>query len=173
MLYGLLDLSLKGYLIAGMMLTQITIACVTIYLHRCQTHKALTLHPIMSHFFRFWLWMTTGLRTKEWVAIHRKHHAKCETPDDPHSPKVLGLKTILLQGAEVYSAAKTKETVELYGHGTPDDWCERNLYTRHDRLGITLMLMLDILLFGVPGLSIWAIQMMWVPLFAAGVVNGI
>ncbi len=173
MLFGLLDLSVKNYIIATIVLTQISIAGVTIYLHRCQTHQALSLHPIMSHFFRFWLWLTTGLRTKEWVAIHRKHHAKCETPEDPHSPKILGLKKILLEGAEVYRAAKTPETIEHYGHGTPDDWVEKNIYTRFDKLGISIMFVADLILFGIPGISIWAIQMMWIPLFAAGVVNGL
>lgn len=172
-IYGILDLSLKGYIVAIILLTQITIAGVTIFLHRSQTHHALTLHPIMSHFFRFWLWMTTGISTKEWVAIHRKHHAKCETPEDPHSPKILGIKTVLFEGAEVYRAAKTKETIMRYGHGTPEDWIERNIYARHDKAGICLMLIVNLILFGIPGISIWAIQMMWVPFFAAGVINGL
>lgn len=173
MLYGILDFSLKGYIIATIVLTQITIAAVTIYLHRSQAHRALTLHPILNHFFRFWLWLTTGMRTKEWVAIHRKHHAKCETLDDPHSPKFLGLRNLLLKGAEIYRYAKSAQITEHYGQGTPDDWLERHLYTPHDKLGITCMLILDILLFGLPGVSIWAIQMVWVPFFAAGVVNGV
>lgn len=173
MILGLLGLSMKGYLIAAVILTQITIAGVTIYLHRYQTHLALKLHPVVSHFFRFWLWMTTGIKTKEWVAIHRKHHAKCETPEDPHSPKNWGLKTMLLQGIQIYRASKTKETVDLYGHGTPDDWIENKLYSRHDKLGIGLMLVLDLLLFGLPGILMWGLQMIWIPFWAGGVVNGV
>ena len=173
MILGLLGLSMKGHLISAVILTQITIAGVTIYLHRYQTHMALTLHPVISHFFRFWLWMTTGIKTKEWVAIHRKHHAKCETVDDPHSPKNWGLKTMLLQGIQVYRAAKTEETVNLYGYGTPDDWIEKNLYSRHDKLGIGLMLVLDLILFGLPGLLMWALQMLWIPFWACGVINGV
>lgn len=173
MIFGLLNLSVTGYLIAAVILTQITIASVTIFLHRSQTHQALTLHPMVNHFFRFWLWLTTGIKTKEWVAVHRKHHAKCETVDDPHSPKNWGLKTMLLQGAEVYRVGKTKETVDAYGHGTPNDWMEKNIYGRHDKLGIILMLGLDLLLFGLPGLSMWALQMIWIPFWAGGVVNGI
>lgn len=173
MLYGLLDLSLKGYMIAILILTQLTIATVTIFLHRCQSHKAVKLHPIASHFFRFWAWLTTGIKTKEWVAIHRKHHAKCETIEDPHSPKNWGLKTMLLRGAEVYRTAKTKETIEKYGVGTPDDWIEKHLYSKYDRLGIASMFVIDCLLFGVPGISIWALQMIWVPFWAGGMINGI
>lgn len=173
MLFGLLNLSLSGYVIATIILTQITIAGVTIFLHRCQTHKALTLHPIMSHFFRFWLWISTGIVTKEWVAIHRKHHAKCETVDDPHSPVNWGLKTMLLKGAMVYRKGKTQETVETYGYGTPNDWLENHVYTKHQQLGIMLMLGTDLLLFGLPGLAIWIIQMAWIPFWAAGVINGI
>lgn len=173
MLYGLLNLSFTGYLITILVLTQITIASVTIYLHRAQTHQALTLHPIASHFFRFWLWMTTGIQTKAWIAVHRKHHAKCETVEDPHSPRILGLKEILLKGAELYRAAKTKENLDHYGHGTPDDWLERKIYAGHDRIGTILMLIINLILFGIPGLTIWAIQMMWIPFFAGGIVNGI
>lgn len=173
MLFGLLGLSLKGYIITTLCLTQITIAAVTIYLHRHQTHQALKLHPIMSHFFRFWLWMTTGIKTKEWVAIHRKHHAKCETIDDPHSPVNWGLKTMLFKGMLVYRAGKTKATIDLYGHGTPADWIEKNLYSKHDKLGIILMLIIDLILFGLPGLVIWAIQMIWIPFWACGVINGV
>ena len=173
MLYGLLDLSFKGYAIAIVLLTQITIATVTIFLHRCQSHKALKLHPIASHFFRFWMWLTTGIRTKEWVAIHRKHHAKCETIEDPHSPKNWGLKTMLLRGAEVYRTGKTAETIEKYGMGTPNDWIEKHLYSKHDKLGIACMFVLDCLLFGIPGISIWALQMIWVPFWAGGMINGI
>lgn len=173
MIFGLLDLSLQGYVITTLVLTQITIACVTLYLHRCQTHQAIKLHPIVSHFFRFWLWLTTGIVTKEWVSIHRKHHAKCETPEDPHSPVNWGLKTMLLKGAVVYRAGKTKETIETYGHGTPDDWMERNVYSKHEKLGIFSMLALDVIFLGLPGLLVWLIQMAWIPFWAAGVINGV
>ena len=173
MLFGMLGLSLKGYLISAVILTQITIAGVTIYLHRHQTHLALTLHPTISHFFRFWLWMTTGIKTKEWVAIHRKHHAKCETVDDPHSPKNWGLITMLFHGISIYRAGKTNETVNLYGNGTPDDWIERTIYSRHDKLGIIVMLGLDLILFGLPGFLMWSLQMIWIPFWAGGVVNGV
>ncbi|CAM4437834.1 MAG: hypothetical protein LEGION0398_MBIBDBAK_00563 [Legionellaceae bacterium] len=174
MLYGLLNLSFWGYFIATLVLTHMTIACVTIYLHRNQAHRALDLHPIISHFFRFWLWLTTGTVTKEWTAVHRKHHAKCETPEDPHSPQVVGLKKVLFYGYELYKAAtKDEETLKRFGHGTPDDWIERNLYTRYSNYGVVLMLLLDILFFGLPGITIWSIQMMWIPFFAGGVVNGV
>ncbi|GGI88795.1 DesA family fatty acid desaturase [Legionella impletisoli] len=174
MLYGLLNLSFWGYVIAALVLTQITIASVTLYLHRYQTHRALTLHPIVSHFFRFWLWLTTGMVTAEWVAIHRKHHATTDIEGDPHSPKVLGLKKVFWQGAELYrQASKDKEMIAKYSHGTPNDWIERNLYSRYSALGIAVMFFIDFLLFGVPGVTIWAIQMIWIPLWAAGVVNGV
>lgn len=174
MLHGLLNLSFWGYVFATLILTQITIAGVTLYLHRYQTHRALTLHPSVSHFFRFWLWITTGMVTGEWVAIHRKHHATTDVEGDPHSPKVLGLKKVFWEGAELYRAAsKDKAMIEKYSHGTPDDWIERNVYSRFSSKGIFLMLGIDLLLFGVPGLSIWAIQMLWIPLHAAGVINGI
>ena len=173
MLYGLLDLSLWGLVIATLVLTHITIAAVTIYLHRAQAHRALDLHPAVGHFFRFWLWLTTGMVTREWVAIHRKHHARCETPEDPHSPQVLGIRKVLLEGSELYRAeARDPETVRRYGHGTPDDRAER-FYQRHANRGIVLMLALDLLLFGVHGLTVWAVQMLWIPLTAAGVINGI
>lgn len=173
-MYGILQLPWWGYVIATLILTQITIASVTIYLHRCQAHRALDLHPIVSHFFRFWLWMTTGMVTKEWVAIHRKHHAKVETAEDPHSPQVKGIRTVMWQGAELYrKESRNKETMVRYGTGTPDDWMERNVYTAHSAMGITLMLLINLALFGIPGLTIWAIQMAWIPFFAAGVVNGI
>ncbi len=172
--YGLLNFSTLGIIIATLVLTHITIASVTIYLHRHQSHNSLTLHPIISHFFRFWLWLTTGMMTKQWVAIHRKHHVKCETPDDPHSPQVLGIKKVLLEGSELYrTEAENQETLEKYGKGTPDDWLERNIYSRFPYLGITLMLFTDILLFGVIGITVFAIQMLWIPIFAAGVINGI
>jgi len=155
-------------------MTHITIAAVTIFLHRCQAHRALELHAIPSHFFRFWLWMTTGMVTKEWAAIHRKHHAKCETEEDPHSPVTRGIKKVLFEGAELYRAeSRNRETIEKYGHGTPDDWIERNLYTKHSALGVALMLVLDVMLFGVIGVTVWAVQMMWIPITAAGIINGI
>jgi stearoyl-CoA desaturase (delta-9 desaturase) len=154
--------------------THVTIAAVTIFLHRCQAHRALELHAIPSHFFRFWLWMTTGMVTKEWAAIHRKHHAKCETIEDPHSPVALGIEKVLFEGAELYRVeAKNQETVEKYGHGTPDDWIERNVYTKHSALGVSLMLIINLMLFGVLGLTVWAIQMAWIPVTAAGIINGI
>jgi stearoyl-CoA desaturase (Delta-9 desaturase) len=154
--------------------THITIAGVTIFLHRCQAHRALDLHAIPSHFFRFWLWMTTGMVTKEWAAIHRKHHAKCETVEDPHSPITRGIETVVFEGAELYRIeAKNRETIEKYGHGTPDDWIERNVYSKHSALGVSLMLVINVLLFGVLGLTVWAIQMAWIPVTAAGVINGI
>ena len=148
--------------------------CVTVYLHRAQAHRALDVHPILAHFFRFWLWLTTGMVTKAWVAIHRKHHAHCETPDDPHSPQIFGIKQVLFEGAELYrKAARDKDMLEKFGKGMPNDWIERHLYTRYSEWGILLMLSIDLLCFGVPGLAIWAIQMMWSPLWAAGVINGI
>ncbi|MDE2613967.1 MAG: fatty acid desaturase [Burkholderiales bacterium] len=154
--------------------THITIAAVTIFLHRAQAHRALDLGPIPSHFFRFWLWLTTGMVTKEWVAVHRKHHAKCETADDPHSPRVYGLKKLLLEGVELYRvAAKDSATLDKYGRGTPHDWLERNLYSRFSALGIALLLVVDLLLFGVIGLTVWAVQMAWIPVTAAGIINGI
>lgn len=174
MLFGLLSLPWWGYILVILGLTQITIFSVTIYLHRCQAHRALTLHPIVSHFFRFWLWLTTGMVTKEWAAIHRKHHARVETEEDPHSPITKGIRKVFFQGAELYRAeSKNKETIVRYGEGTPDDWVERNVYSKYSALGITIMLLLDVALFGVLGVTIWAIQMAWIPLWAAGVVNGI
>lgn len=174
MVFGFLNLSFWGYVAATLVLTQITIASVTIYLHRNQTHKALTLHPIISHFFRFWLWLTTGMITAEWVAIHRKHHATTDIDGDPHSPVVLGIKKVFWEGAELYRAArKDREMIAKYSHGTPNDWIERSLYTPHSAKGILFMLLADLFFFGIPGVTIWAIQMIWIPLFAAGVVNGI
>ena len=174
MLEGLIVLPWWGYIVVALVLTHITIAAVTIFLHRHQAHHALDLHPIVSHFFRFWLWLTTGMVTKEWAAIHRKHHAKCETAEDPHSPQVLGLRKVLLEGSELYRAeSKNIETLEKYGHGTPDDWIERHLYTRHSALGVALMLIINVLLFGPLGLTIWATQMLWIPINAAGIINGI
>ena len=174
MLFGLFNLSFWGDVVALLVLTQITIASVTIYLHRHQTHRALTLHPIISHFFRMWLWLTTGMVTADWVAIHRKHHATTDVAGDPHSPVVLGLKKVFWQGAELYrAAAKDREMIEKYSHGTPDDWIERNIYKKHSAKGIILLLIINLVLFGIPGISIWAIQMMWIPLWAAGVINGV
>jgi stearoyl-CoA desaturase (Delta-9 desaturase) len=171
---GILNLSAWGIIGSTLLLTHITIVSVTIFLHRQQSHNALTLHPIVSHFFRFWLWLTTGTNTKEWVAIHRKHHVKCETEDDPHSPQIRGIKKVLFQGAELYRAeAKNTETLNKYGQGTPDDWIEKNIYRRFPSLGIRLMLFINILLFGVIGITVFAIQMMWIPFFAAGVINGV
>jgi stearoyl-CoA desaturase (delta-9 desaturase) len=173
-LNGLIALPWWGYVVVALILTHITIAGVTIFLHRAQAHRALDLHPIASHFFRFWLWLTTGIVTKEWASIHRKHHAKCETPEDPHSPQVLGIRKVLLEGAELYrSEAKNRDTLERYGRGTPDDWLERNVYTPHSSLGITLMLIIDVILFGPLGITIWAVQMLWIPVTAAGIINGI
>jgi stearoyl-CoA desaturase (delta-9 desaturase) len=174
MVFGFLNLSFWGYILALVVLTQITIASVTIYLHRNQSHRALTLHPIISHFFRFWLWMTTGMVTADWVAIHRKHHASSDVEGDPHSPVVFGIKKVFWQGAELYRVArKDHEMVAKYSHGTPKDWVERTIYSRHSSKGIISMLFIDLFLFGVPGITIWAIQMIWIPFFAAGVVNGI
>jgi stearoyl-CoA desaturase (delta-9 desaturase) len=154
--------------------THITIASVTIYLHRHSAHRSLDLHPIPSHFFRFWLWMTTGMVTKEWTAIHRKHHAKCEHEGDPHSPVVFGIKKVFFEGSELYRAeAKNQDTLERYGHNTPNDWVEKHIYTGRSRLGVSLMLIINVLLFGVAGVSVWAIQMVWIPITAAGIINGI
>ena len=174
MFSGIFDLPWWGYVVVTLVLTHITIAGVTIFLHRHQAHRALELHPVVSHFFRFWLWLTTGMVTKEWAAIHRKHHAKCETEDDPHSPQTKGIKKVLWEGAELYrEESKNQETITKYGHGTPDDWLERNVYARYSALGVTLMFFINFALFGFLGITIWAIQMMWIPLFAAGVINGI
>lgn len=170
---GLWDLPWWQLLLYTLITTHFTIAGVTIYLHRSQAHRALDLGPVPSHFFRFWLWLGTGMVTKEWVAIHRKHHAKCETADDPHSPQTRGLAKVMREGAELYRAeARNEETLRKYGHGTPDDWMERNIY-RHSVMGPSLMLILNVALFGVIGLSIWAVQMVWIPFWAAGVVNGV
>jgi stearoyl-CoA desaturase (delta-9 desaturase) len=170
---GYLNWSWWQILLITLLLTHITIASVTIFLHRCQAHRALELHAIPSHFFRFWLWLTTGMVTKEWAAIHRKHHAKCETVDDPHSPQILGINTVLARGAELYRAeAKNKETIEKFGHGTPDDWMEKNLYSKYQWQGVALMLIIDVILFGALGATVWAVQMLWIPITAAGIING-
>ena len=159
---------------AALVMTHVTIASVTIFLHRCQAHRALDLHPIVSHFFRFWLWLTTGMVTKEWTAIHRKHHAKVETEEDPHSPMTRGLNTVLWTGAELYRVeSRNQETLDHYGHGTPDDWLERNVYEPFSWQGVGLMLVINFMLFGAIGATIWAVQMAWIPFFAAGVVNGL
>jgi stearoyl-CoA desaturase (Delta-9 desaturase) len=170
---GFLDLPWWGYIVYTLVVTHITIAGVTIYLHRHSAHRALDLHPIVSHFFRFWLWLTTGMLTKHWTAIHRKHHAKCETVDDPHSPQIFGIRKVLLQGAELYrQEGRNKDTLERYGYGTPDDWLERNVYC-HDRYGIAIMLITNVILLGPIGITIFAVQMLWIPFLAAGVINGI
>ena len=175
MFSGWFDLPWWGLVLAALALTHVTIAGVTIYLHRCQAHRALELHPIASHFFRLWLWLTTGQVTKEWAAIHRKHHAKCETAEDPHSPQVYGINKVLFGGVLLYvKESHNKETMERYGHGTPDDWIERNLYTPYSFMGVVVMLALDLAMFGiVPGVLIWATQMAWIPFWAAGVINGV
>ena len=174
MLNGLFDLNWWQLVLITLGLTHVTIASVTIYLHRCQAHRALDLHPAVAHFFRFWLWLTTGMITKEWVGIHRRHHARCETREDPHSPQILGLKKVLWEGAELYrAAAKDGEMVTRYAHGTPDDWMERHLYTPRNVFGVSLLLIINAVLFGIPGIAVWAIQMVWIPFFAAGVINGV
>jgi len=173
--HGLAPLPWWGYVVVALVLTHITIAGVTLYLHRSQAHRAVDLHPVVSHFFRFWLWLTTGMVTKEWAAIHRKHHAKCETAEDPHSPQVYGINRVLWLGVFLYvKESYNKETLERYGHGTPDDWMERNVYTRHAMAGILSMLTIDLLAFGlVPGALIWLTQIAWIPFWAAGVINGV
>ncbi len=166
--------SVLGVIGYTLLLTHITIIAVTVYLHRFSAHRALNLHPLVQHFFRFWLWLTTGMVTRHWTAIHRKHHAKCETPDDPHSPQVLGLRKVLREGAELYQAeAQNEATLAQFGQGTPNDWIEKNLYSKHDKWGVSLMLLINLCLWGPIGLTIWAIQMIWIPLLAAGVINGI
>jgi len=170
---GALDLPWWGYVVYTLILTHITIAGVTIYLHRHSAHRALDLHPIPAHFFRFWLWLTTGMLTKHWTAIHRKHHAKCETVDDPHSPQIFGIRKVLLEGAELYrKEGRNQETLDRYGYGTPDDWLERNIYC-HDRWGIAIMLVTNVILLGPIGITVFAVQMLWIPFLAAGVINGI
>src|SRR5512139_28614 len=172
--HGLWDLSWWQTVLVALALTHVTIASVTIFLHRHQAHRALDLHAIPSHFFRFWLWLTTGMVTKEWAAIHRKHHAKCEQEGDPHSPVVFGIKKVFFEGSELYRAeAKNQETMARYGHGTPDDWIERNLYTRYSWQGVGLMLIINLALFGAAGAAVWAVQMAWIPITAAGIINGI
>jgi stearoyl-CoA desaturase (delta-9 desaturase) len=170
---GTWDLSWWQMALFTLAMTHVTMVSVTVFLHRHQAHRALDLHPIASHFFRFWLWLTTGQVTKEWASIHRKHHAKCEQAEDPHSPHVYGIKTVLLQGYELYRAEAAKpETMARFGHGTPNDVMERNLYTRYSWLGMVLMLVIDLTLFGAAGLTVWAVQMVWTPVMAAGIING-
>jgi stearoyl-CoA desaturase (Delta-9 desaturase) len=172
--HGLFAAAWWQIVLYALVTTHITIAAVTIFLHRSQAHRALDLHAIPSHFFRLWLWLGTGQVTKEWVAIHRKHHAKCETEEDPHSPQTRGIKTVLLTGAELYRVeSKNQETLKKYGHGTPDDWLERNLYTRFSWQGVGLMMIIDLALFGAAGLAVWAVQMAWIPITAAGIINGL
>jgi stearoyl-CoA desaturase (delta-9 desaturase) len=174
LIHGLTGATWWQVLIVTLVFTHITIASITIFLHRHQAHRSLDLHPIPSHFFRFWLWMTSGMVTKEWTAIHRKHHAKCEQEGDPHSPVVFGIKKVLLEGSELYRAeAKNKETLERYGHNTPNDWLEKHVYTGRSRLGVSLMLIIDVALFGALGLTVWAVQMVWTPVTAAGIINGL
>ena len=171
--HGAWDLAWWQIILFALALTHITMVSVTVFLHRHQAHRALDLHPVASHFFRLWLWLTTGQVTKEWASIHRKHHAKCEQADDPHSPHVHGIKKVLFQGAELYRVeSKNPETMARYGHGTPDDWIERNLYTRFSWQGVGLMMIIDLYLFGALGLAVWAMQMAWTPIMAAGIING-
>jgi stearoyl-CoA desaturase (delta-9 desaturase) len=172
--HGLFNLPWWGYVVYTLAMTHITILAVTIYLHRNQAHRALELHPIISHFFRFWLWMTTGMVTKEWAAVHRKHHAFSDKPGDPHSPNVVGIKKVLLEGAELYQAqCKDIEAMDKYGTGTPTDWLERKIYTPHSKMGILFMFLINLALFGPIGITIWAVQMLWIPINAAGIINGI
>ena len=174
MLQGLVQMPWWGYIVVALVFTHITIAAVTIYLHRNQAHRAVDLHPLVSHFFRLWLWLSTGMNTREWTAIHRKHHAAVETAEDPHSPLVHGINEVMWKGAELYRInAKRRDVIEQYGYGTPDDWLERKFYTGHDSVGIVLMLGINLLLFGPLGLTIWATQMAWIPIFAAGIINGV
>ncbi|SFU30286.1 DesA family fatty acid desaturase [Pseudoduganella namucuonensis] len=171
---GVTDAGYGAILIYTLVATHVTIISVTVFLHRAQAHRALTLHPALSHFFRLWLWLSTGMVTREWVAIHRKHHAHCETAGDPHSPVVLGLDTVLWRGAELYrAAARDDAEIRRYGFGTPDDWIERHLYSRYTWQGVGVLLVADLVLFGAIGATVWAVQMLWIPFLAAGVVNGI
>jgi len=172
--HGALEASWWQVLLFTLATTHVTIAAVTVFLHRSQAHRSVDLHPAVMHFFRAWLWLGTGMVTKEFVAIHRKHHAKCETEEDPHSPQTRGLKALLLTGVELYRAeSKNAETMVKYGHGTPDDWVERNVYTRFSWQGVGLTLLLDVYLFGAIGLTVWAVQMVWIPWWATGVINGL
>lgn len=170
---GLLALSWWQILLAMLVMTHMTIVDVTLYLHRCLAHRALDLHPAVRHFFRFWLWMTTGISGSAWAAVHRKHHAKCETTDDPHSPQTLGIRKVVLEGSELYTAeSRNEETLRKFGYGMPKDRLECNVYTKYRNLGVSLLMVIDVALFGVIGVSVWAVQMMWIPFWAGGVVNG-
>ena len=161
-------------ILATLIMTHLTIVSVTLYLHRCQAHRGVEFHPVLAHAMRFWLWLTTGMTTKQWVAVHRKHHRFSDVEGDPHTPHVYGIWQVLFKGAGLYHlASKDKEMVQQYGVGTPDDWIEKNLYTPHSRLGILLMLIIDLLLFGPWGFVVWGVQMLWIPFWAAGVINGI
>ena len=171
--YGLVGLSVPAAVIYTLAVTHVTIVSVTVYLHRHSAHRAVDLHPGLAFFFRAWLWLTTGMITKEWTAVHRRHHATTETEEDPHSPQVHGLCAIFWRGTEYYRAGSTPETLAKYGRGTPDDWWERNVFVAHPYLGIGLMGAVDLALFGSVGLIIWATQMLWIPIFAAGVINGV
>ena len=174
MLQGLVQMPWWGYIVVALVFTHTTIAAVTIYLHRNQAHRAVDLHPLVSHFFRLWLWLSTGMNTREWTAVHRKHHAAVETAEDPHSPLVYGIKEVMWKGAELYRInAKRRDVIEQYGFGTPDDWVERHFYTGCDMLGIYLMMAINVICFGPLGLTIWAVQMAWIPIFAAGIINGL
>ena len=171
---GLLDASAWAIVAYTLLATHVTIVAVTVYLHRHQAHRALSLHPVVAHFFRFWLWLTTGMVTREWVAIHRRHHAHCEREGDPHSPRQVGLRTVLLRGAELYrTASHDTEAINRYAAGCPDDWIERHVYSRFTWQGVGLLLVVDVLLFGIIGLTVWGIQMLWIPVLAAGVINGV
>ncbi len=171
---GLLELGGWQTLLYTLVLTHISIICVTVYLHRCQAHRAMDMHPALAHFFRFWTWLTTATITKEWVSVHRKHHAKCETEDDPHSPVVKGLKTVLLKGAELYfEEINNQETITRYSKGCPDDWVEKNVYQKYKMLGIAIMFVVNLILLGPIGITVWAVQMIWMPFHAAGIINGI
>ncbi len=171
---GICQWSATQLIIFTLVTTHCTIISVTLYLHRHQAHRALTIQPPLAHLFRFWLWLTTGIVTKEWVAIHRKHHARCDTEEDPHSPQILGIKQVLWRGSELYrDAAKNKVELAKFGHGTPDDWLEHHLYGRFHYLGISMLFGVYLVLFGTAGICVWAVQMLWIPFFAAGVINGI
>ena len=173
LIHGLIPLNFIEYAIYTLVVTHITIVAITLYLQRGVCHSAIDIHPILSHFFRFWLWLTTSMRTADWVAIHRKHHAKVETSDDPHSPAVYGISKVILQGADLYHKEKNnKETIEKYSQNCPQDWIEEHVYTGRNNLGILLLFILNIILFGTVGIIIWSIQMMWTPIFAAGGING-
>jgi len=174
LLFGLWDVSLWTLVAWTAISCHITLLSVTIYLHRSQAHRAVDLHPVLQHFFRFWLWLTTGMITKEWVSVHRKHHARCEGPEDPHSPQIYGIKKVLLEGAELYrEATADKSILEKFGHGTPNDWLERNLYSRFNIVGVAILAIAEFALFGLAGIAVFAIQMLCVPVLAAGIINGL